>query len=471
MEQTKKKKKKKWIIIGIIVAVIIVILVVANLVGGGNAAMPVTVADVTTQDVKQTVEISGTVKSEESITYFAKASTTISELNVEDGSTVEKGASLVTYDTTDLEANLKKIDLDSQVTELGADATITTLNEAQNKAAEAATSYEEAVKYVQHYTDCVNQVNGQIAEGTTLQTQQADLAAEIAKLEEQLKATPDSEKTQKSLKKKSKEYDSVTKKLKKYDLPALQASLEACSSDLSEYKAQEAEFKAAKEATDASANTQKAQQSLVKEGAVLTKEEAQKELEAAKEGVSADTTGIVSDVQVVKGQTVAEGAPLFTLSDSSKVKVTVELTKYSLEDVKVGQKAELTINGNSYTGEVAAINKVAKTNQAGATVVEADIHIDQPDDQIYLGVEANAVIEIAEKKGALTVPVECVNYATEGVFCYVIENGLVAKKEVETGITSAEAIEIVSGLSEGDQVINTMGTEYVEGTPVQPISE
>jgi len=142
-----------------------------------------------------------------------------------------------------------------------------------------------------------------------------------------------------------------------------------------------------------------------------------------------------------------------------------------MENVTEGQKAELTINGGTYTGTVTKVNKVAKVSQTGATVVEADIHIDNPDDKIYLGVEANAVINIAEKKDILRIPVECVNYGTDNVFCYVVKDGAVAKKEIETGISSGEFIEVLSGLEEKEQVINNLGTEYEEGTLVEPVYE
>lgn len=469
--EKKKSKKKKWIIIGIIVAVIIVAIVVANVLGGGqNAGMPVTVVDATENDIKQVIDISGTVTSEEEKTYFAETSAKINELNVSDGGSVEKGASLVVYDTEELESALNKAQLEAKSSELGADAVVIGLNNAQKKASEAATNYDEAVKYVQHYTDCVNQLNSQLSEVNSLQEKKTNLETEIAGLQAELEKKPDSDKIPGKIEKKTKELKSVNKKLSGYNISDLQSALEKCSSDLAEYKALEAEYKATKETADPSAQKQKEQQAVVKEVAQLSAKDLEKELALAKEGVSAEVSGIVSDVQVVAGQTVQAGAPLFKIADSSKVKVTVQLTKYNLENISIGQKAELTINGKKYTGEVSYVNKVATKNETGATVVQADIHIDAPDDNIFLGVEAQVSIEVANKEGVLSVPLACVNYGADSTFCYVVEDGVVAKKEVETGISSAEYIEIVSGLEPGDQVIDAMGTEYEEGMPVTPIT-
>lgn len=471
VKKPKKKIKKKWIVLGVLAVVVVGGIVASSLMGGKNTGIPVIVVDANEGDVKEIVDISGTVASEEVTTYFAEVNAKIAELNVENGSEVRSGESLVVYDTKELEDALTKTTLEAKSSEIGADVVVMGLDESQRKAGEAAKNYDEAVKYVQHFQDCVNQINGQLAEANSLNEQKASIEAEIGALTEQLNAKPDSTKLPKKINEKNKELKEVNRKLKGYDVPALNAALESCSADLSEYKGLEAEYKAGKEAADPTAGKQKEQQSAIKESLKFTKEEVKEELDLAKQGVSAEVTGIVSELQVVKGQTVQAGSPLFTISDSSKVKVTVELTKHNLETVQTGQKAELTINGNSYTGTVANINKVAGTNQAGATVVSADIHIDNPDDKLYLGVDAKVKITVADKKGVLAVPISCVNYGTDSTFCYVVKDGAVAKKEVEIGISSSEYIEIISGLEKGDQVINSLGTEYEEGTPVTPTYE
>ena len=467
----KKKIKKKWIILGVIVVLLIGAGVAYKMIGGTNAGIPVDVAEVAKMDMKQVIDISGTVQSEETKTYFAGANAQIAELNVKDGEEVKKGASLVTYDTTELETALAKAQLEKKSADIGSDIVVIGVNDTQRKAGEAASKYDEAVQYVQHYTECVSQLKGQVAAANELAAQKTSLEGEITALNAELKKKPESKVIPNTIEQKTEELKEVKRQLKAYDLPALESALELCSEDLAEYKAQEAEYKAGKEAADPTAQKQKEQQSVAKEISAFSEKEIEDEIARAKEGVSSEAQGIVSDVKVVKGQTVQAGEPLFSISDSKKVKVTVQLTKQNLENIAVGQKAELIINGKDYTGEVSKINRVASTNQAGATVVDADIHIDQPDDNIYLGVEAKVNIEVANKEGVLAVPLACVNYGADNTFCYVIEDGVIARKEVELGIISDEYIEIISGLEEADQIVNSMGTEYEEGTAVTPIKE
>ncbi len=467
----KKKIKKKWIILGVIAIVLIGAGAASAILGGKNAGMPVNVTDVSKMDMKQVIDISGTVQSEEITTYFAGANAQIAELNVKDGEEVKKGVSLVSYDTTELESALAKAQLEKKSADLGSDIVVIGVNDAQRKVGEAASKYDEAVQYVQHYTDCVSQLKGQLAAANELTAQKASLEGEITALNAELKKKPESKVIPNTIEQKTEELKEVKRQLKAYDLSALESALELCSEDLAEYKAQEAEYKAGKEAADPAAQKQKEQQSVAKEISAFSEKEIEDEIAKAKEGVSSKAQGIVSDVKVVKGQMVQAGEPLFNIADSTKVKVTVQLTKQNLENIAVGQKADLTINGKEYTGEVSKINRVASTNQAGATVVDADIHIDRPDDNIYLGVEAKVNIEVASKEGVLAVPLACVNYGTDNTFCYVVKDGVIAKKEVELGIISDEYIEIVSGLEQTDQIVNSMGAEYEEGTAVTPVKE
>lgn len=464
--KTKKKGGKKkfiWIILAVIVALIIVVKIAAGS-ADANVAI-VETAQVLKGDITQKIETSGSVGSEESKTYFATVGATVDSVSAVLGQPVEKGQLLLSYDTTDMENEIKQAEYESKISELGADATLATINNSQKKANEAAINYNDAVKYVQHYTDCVNQANAQLAKVSELSAQQASLQEEINALSEKLAAKPDSEKLSQKLKDKQKELKQVEKQLASYNVKEIQNALEICSADLAEYKALKERYEAEKE-TDPSAELQKKQQMTSKEAAEFSKGLAQETLDEAKKGVVSEFNGIVSNVAVVAGQQTIAGAELFTIENAEKLKVTLSVSKYDLEKIAVGQKAKLTISGKEYEGTVSNVSKIAQTNMSGAIVISADVHIDNPDDAIVLGVEAKVVIETAQVKDAILVPINSVNYASDGVFCYTVVDDKVKKQLVETGVSDDEHVQIISGLSEGDQVITNITSELQEDTPV-----
>ena len=95
-----------------------------------------------------------------------------------------------------------------------------------------------------------------------------------------------------------------------------------------------------------------------------------------------------------------------------------------------------------------------------------DVGIDNPDENIFLGVEAKVYVHMAKAEGVVTVPIEVINSDREGDFVYVEENGVVAKRRITVGISSDSASEVKEGLSEGDNVIMANGMEFEEGTAV-----
>ena len=102
-------------------------------------------------------------------------------------------------------------------------------------------------------------------------------------------------------------------------------------------------------------------------------------------------------------------------------------------------------------------------------MVSGEIHIDNPDADIFLGVEAKVKIQGAVAEDAIAVPIEAVNVGREGSFVYIVENGVLAVRNVETGIASTELLEIKSGLDGSEQIVLNNSAGLPEGTPVTPV--
>ena len=151
--------------------------------------------------------------------------------------------------------------------------------------------------------------------------------------------------------------------------------------------------------------------------------------------------------------------------------VEISVTKYDLDKIAVGQKAVITIGGKEYQGEVSKINKMAERNNSGAAVVGTQIKINNPDSDVVLGVEAKVVISTAQAQDTVLVPATCVNVDVDGQFVYVVENSIIVKKPVETGISSDTMIQITEGLNEGDQVVTDVSSGLMEGMTVVAIPQ
>lgn len=464
----KKKIKKRYIVLGLVA-----VLVVGSIISNGmsaNMPTPVMVRTVEVGDLTQTLDTSGTVESEEVKNYFAQVNGEIQTLNAELGTSIKAGENLLTYNVEKMERSAKQAELEATATDYGIDASITTMNHSQKKATEAAKDYEDAVKYVNHYSACVTNVKEELTKASQAAAKVESISAELATQQAKLQEKPNSEKIQKKVKSLEKDLKAAKKEAAKYDTAALQASLETCSADLAAYESLKAQYEAQKEA-DPSYNSQLAQQAALKQANSIQKEATTEDLEAARNGVNAEFDGIITEVAVVEGQTVAQGTPLFTIANEKQVKVSIEVSKYDLSKIAVDQQAKITINNKEYEGYVAKIDRFAHDNKSGASVLSADIHINNPDENIYLGIEGKVSIQTGEVKDAILIPMECINADMEGDFCYVVEDGVIVRRNVEIGISSDEYSQIISGLKEGEQVVSQVSTDIVEGLNVTPIDD
>ena len=253
------------------------------------------------------------------------------------------------------------------------------------------------------------------------------------------------------------------------DTSALEAELEKASNTLAELQSRLSSQQAVAE-SDPSAVTaeEKEKMEITNNLSELDQMSAQELVEAAKKGIKADFNGVITKVSVVEGATTALGTELFTLQNTDKVDVNVNVSKYDYDKVKEGQSAEITLAGKTYEGEVTNISHIATQNEKGASLISADVRIKNPDDDIFFGVDAKVTIHAEEADDVVVLPAEVVNIGKTGSFCYVIENGVITKKDITTGISSDEYVEVLDGIQEGDEVIRDLGS-LEEGMQAEPV--
>ena len=253
------------------------------------------------------------------------------------------------------------------------------------------------------------------------------------------------------------------------DTSALEAELEKASNTLAELQSRLSSQQAVAE-SDTSAVTaeEKEKMEITNNLSELDQMSAQELVEAAKKGIKADFNGVITKVSVVEGATTALGTELFTLQNTDKVDVNVNVSKYDYDKVKEGQSAEITLAGKTYEGEVTNISHIATQNEKGASLISADVRIKNPDEDIFFGVDAKVTIHAEEADDVVVLPAEVVNIGKTGSFCYVIENGVITKKDITTGISSDEYVEVLDGIQEGDEVIRDIGS-LEEGMQAEPV--
>ena len=243
------------------------------------------------------------------------------------------------------------------------------------------------------------------------------------------------------------------------DTSALEAELEKAGNTLAELQSRLSSQQAVAESDPSTVTAEeKEKMEITNNLSELDQMSAQELVEAAKKGITADFNGVITKVSVVEGATTALGTELFTLQNTDKINVNINVSKYDYDKLKEGQSADITLAGKTYEGEVTSISHVATQNEKGASLISADVRIKNPDDDIFLGVDAKVTIHAEEADDVVVLPSEVVNIGKDGSFCYVIENGVITRRDITTGISSDDYVEVTAGIKEGDEVIRDLGS-------------
>lgn len=199
----------------------------------------------------------------------------------------------------------------------------------------------------------------------------------------------------------------------------------------------------------------------------LSVETADENLTKAAEGVTVEYDGVVTESLIKSGTVVTKGTPLFTVESSRDMKVDVGISKYDIGKISTGQKADISIAGNTYTGTVSEIKRLAEKGSSDKAKVTVSVKFDEPDERVYIGLEADVTIYTNEKQGVLVIPAEAYYADDDGDYCYIIKDGVIAKQYITTGVESDDHIEIAMGLKEGDVVITDAITDDQVGSKAE----
>lgn len=165
--------------------------------------------------------------------------------------------------------------------------------------------------------------------------------------------------------------------------------------------------------------------------------------------IKAPMDGLIGSLAIANKTVVASNTALLTLVDLSQLEVEIEVPETYMAELGLGMKAELTINSNKFTGQLASISPEVIRNQVLARVRFEGA---QP-----AGLRQNqrvtARLLIEEKANVLTLARGPFVESEGGRFAYVLERGQAQRRSIQIGATSITAVEIVQGLKAGDQVI------------------
>jgi HlyD family secretion protein len=191
-------------------------------------------------------------------------------------------------------------------------------------------------------------------------------------------------------------------------------------------------------------------------------EQARLELENARTSlddavITAPFAGIVADVNIVAGQTVNASAAVITLLDSSILHIDVSVDELDIAQVAVGQNALITPEALNDTTLDGVVSRIAPIGESSEGIVTYNVRVDLVDvDElsVRVGMTTDVEIIVATTENVLAVPTQAIQRDGETEFVQVLnDDGTTVNVPVITGQSSGDMTAVEGDLIEGTLVV------------------
>lgn len=479
--------RKKKIIIGSSVAALVLLIVIVSIFASRTDTPEVTVVKIEVKpELRSTVTSSGEVRPIQFMNLTSEVQGRIEDITVKEGDVVQKGQVLVRLDPNQLESSTDAQLAAYESAQNDVRSSQSQVSAAQNNLAQAQQSLNQAQVAIDSARQSV------ITAQTEVDRAQVDVNAAQRELKRNEQLLESGVISRQSYDESKDRFDSA-----RASLDAAKARLESQKISVKDAQArlasQQVAVRDARRAVDSAGISVSSSQSRAEQqAAVLRGQKSQRD----KTVVIAPINGVIAEIPSKVGTFAVAGlstTALLTIADMSEINVEVKVDETEIDKVAVGQKAKIKVDAfgdNELEGEVLQKTPLAVGKSQTTGGLSTNINVQEakefrvvvrlinltPEMQGSLrpGMSATATITTKTENNVIAVPLQAIvekkpeggpspesspngpapadrPKAQKGV--YVLDGNKAKFVPVETGITGEADIQIISGLSEGQEVI------------------
>ncbi len=413
----------------------------------GPKAIEVQTVSASYGTIDRQTEFVGRVEAAESVKVYATSQAKVLETYAVPGQHVEKGQLLFQLDTENLETMVETSRLQYEAAVSGANTTIIQSKNAYDSAGDMYTTIKESRDAIEDAW-----------EGAQRSLNQANAA---------LQAAQEAGVTGEEL-----------AKLQTAQVAAQMAYEQARNAYIQNYDKLDEQVKSARKSLITARDTYKNTKGDEDEGitgtiqtqvdlAKISYDNAVKALNEAK--VYAPVSGVISMKNVAASDMATPGAPAYVIDqDSAAPMISFNLSEDGANALTVGSPVTVSYNGQDYPAQITELSNAANP-QTGLYAAKAQT--EEPLGTSRSGGVVKVKASTAKAENALLLPLELLEYDENQPYVYLFRDGVAVRADVVTGISSAEEVVILSGITAGDQIITTWHPDLRDGAAVALAAE
>jgi HlyD family secretion protein len=184
--------------------------------------------------------------------------------------------------------------------------------------------------------------------------------------------------------------------------------------------------------------------------------------------------GIVGNLAVEQKNQVGKNQGIMSVVDLTEFELDVDIPESYADDLAIGMVAEVNLNGQTHQATLVTISPEIENNQVTGRVRFAKTDSNNKQLSPPLGLRQNqrltTRILMESKRDVLMVERGQFLQSANGSVAYVLQDGLAIRTSINTGARSLSVVEVLNGLTEGQQIIIS-GTDQFSAAKTLLISQ
>ena len=175
--------------------------------------------------------------------------------------------------------------------------------------------------------------------------------------------------------------------------------------------------------------------------------------------VISPASGTILSLSAEEGGMVTAGYPVAVISGAQQLKILVYVSESLLPKIHVGDSVSATVSAAEldFTG---AVRKIDSTPNPQTRLYGVSIGVPSDAEGLVSGMFADVAFHTDASAGAIVIPSQALLTSNGQQFVYIVENEKAKRIDVTTGITGDGITEVLTGLSEGQELV-TVGQQYL----------
>jgi RND family efflux transporter MFP subunit len=191
--------------------------------------------------------------------------------------------------------------------------------------------------------------------------------------------------------------------------------------------------------------------------------------------IVAPFTGVVTVRYADTGSLIAAGTasstqstPVVRIAQISVLRLVLPIPESIAGEIRLGDPVKVHVQALNQD-IVGKVSRSAQSLDVQTRTMETEIDFANSNGKLLPGMYAETVLELADRKDVLVVPMEAVaQNAGEAKILVVSPQNIVEERKVKLGLQGKSRVEVLSGLTEGERVIIGNQSQFRSGEKVAP---